>query len=378
MPLAWMKNLLYIWMSKNALQFGKIMAEKVNTFIDNLIALFTRLFDLPLIVLIVSGLLIAFLIKASLKKLFKLKIKSFYFYSLIIILISILIIDHKFKMLEKNLDQLNIRMISNLSKIEDSQNKYDLSKLNEKFESLTYWEKQINPAVDLVVLRKDLPKAVAYIGIIDLNYPGIEILITPEITEKFLTSKFARQYDCDIAINGEAGESMQQGCALGEWTGNMIVKGKAVLLEDSEKRPFLSFNKFNQAKYFKSKIVDISVTDEKYNTIWGRFDLLVNGEFNPPNEKERPYSRTIMAIDEKGSKLYLMIVDGKRPNYSMGLSYDECAAILKELGAYNGMACDQGGSSCMYLKTTNGIINRPADSDGLERIVYTHFGVKVD
>jgi exopolysaccharide biosynthesis protein len=72
-----------------------------------------------------------------------------------------------------------------------------------------------------------------------------------------------------------------------------------------------------------------------------------------------------------------MVVDGKRPDYSEGLTYFDCASILKWLGAYNAMACDQGGSSCMYIQSMGGIINRPADSDGLERPVYSHFGISM-
>lgn len=40
------------------------------------------------------------------------------------------------------------------------------------------------------------------------------------------------------------------------------------------------------------------------------------------------------------------------------------------------MACDQGGLSCMYVEKYGGIINRPADSDGYERPIYSRFGLK--
>jgi hypothetical protein len=78
----------------------------------------------------------------------------------------------------------------------------------------------------------------------------VEIKITPEFKAKYLTSKFAIENDCYLAINGEAGESMLPGCDLGEWTGNWIVRNNPVLLEDRYKRPFLSFSKNNQASYF--------------------------------------------------------------------------------------------------------------------------------
>ena len=303
-----------------------------------------------------------------------------YFYPVMVVLMLIFIVDHRFRMIEKNLDQLNTRFLSVYNQNNTnsgSSSTYDLTGIKTKFRSLKYWEQNLNPAIDLVTIKKSEPNAVAFISIIDLEYPGTEICITPELKEKYLTSTFARENNCDVAINGEAGESMKQGCALGEWTGNLIVNGNPLLLEDSDKRPFLSFDKYNHSRYFKADLVDRNPSEEKYNTIWGRFDLLVDGEYIPPRKTEQPYSRTIMAINREGNQLFLMIVDGKRSEYSLGLSYGECAEILKELGAWNGMACDQGGSSCMYLKTLDGIINRPADSDGYERYVYTHFGVRI-
>mmetsp|Transcript_15639 Transcript_15639/g.21183 ORF Transcript_15639/g.21183 Transcript_15639/m.21183 type:complete len:86 (-) Transcript_15639:129-386(-) len=82
-----------------------------------------------------------------------------------------------------------------------------------------------------------------------------------------------------------------------------------------------------------------------------------------------------MGVDSTGRYLYLMVVDGKRPDYSAGLTYEDCAKVLRSLGAADAMACDQGGSSCMYVRNMGGIINRPADSDGRERKIYSHFGI---
>ncbi len=103
-----------------------------------------------------------------------------------------------------------------------------------------------------------------FLTVTDLHHPGLEIIITPELSVKYLTSKFAKENDCYIAINGEAGESMAFDCDLGEWTGNWIVKNKPVLLEDSDKRPFLSFSKDNHATYSKASIVDTTLSEGNY------------------------------------------------------------------------------------------------------------------
>ena len=118
-------------------------------------------------------------------------------------------------------------------------------------------------------------------------------------------------------------------------------------------------------------------TPDMYNAIWGRWDLIMNGQMaiDPrDNTKNKRYPRTIMAIDRNGMRGFFMVADGRRPGYSLGMTMEQCAQLMLDFGAYNGMACDQGGSSLIYSKKL-GIINRPAD--GAERPVYTHFGFKI-
>lgn len=366
------------------------MSDFINSLIDSLLSLAIRILDFPLFILLAIFLVIAFLLKLAVQSLYRKfsgKTPTFrYFYPVLLLFFLVFMVDHKFRTVENNLDQLNIKLVGKLyegnsgtggSSEKTRSLKYEIKNPGNRLKSLTLWDQSIHPAIDLITIRNEKPGAMAFISIIDLNYPTLEICLTPEIKEKYLTSTFARENNCDIAINGEAGESMMQGCLLGEWTGNFIVKGKPILLTDSRARPFLSFDKFNRAQYFKSEILDTIPGREKYNTIWGRFDLIVDGKYISQGKKEKPYARTLMAINKETNKLYLMVVDGKRPVYSLGMTYQECAQILIELGATDGMICDQGGSSCMYLKKAGGIINRPADSDGYERFVYTHFGVRV-
>ena len=136
----------------------------------------------------------------------------------------------------------------------------------------------------------------------------------------------------------------------------------------------MGFSKQNKGTYYEESFIDTKYKEDYYNAIWGRFDILKKGKVLS-HKRDLPYARTVMGLSKDGSQLYLMIVDGKRPDHSVGLSYQDCARMLKSLGAEDAMACDQGGSSCMYVKSMGGIINRPADSEGIERKVYSHFGV---
>ncbi|MFT4981202.1 MAG: exopolysaccharide biosynthesis protein [Bacteroidia bacterium] len=363
------------------------MASLVNNIIDKLLSVAWRLMDLPvyLLVLLIAILFIpAILIwSKTISKKEKVGFKTMTIALLGILIPMALIVDLKLKSQDSEIEILSEKYMNSLNaevSITGSEKviSLDTKTLLESYMiDLNIWERQIHEAITLVTFKKEAPKASFFLAIVDLTYPGLEPKITLEYTEwKTLTSEFAKANDCILAINGEAGDGIFQNSGYGEWVGNWVSEGKPITMLDSDQRPFLSFNKYNKATYSPEKEVITEHSEEMYNAIWGRWDLLVDGKF-PEFENQRIYPQCVMGIDESGDKLYLLIVDGKREEYSKGLSFEECAKLLKELGCHNAMACDQGGSVCMYVEPMKGIINRPADNDGEERVVYTHFGIKV-
>lgn len=227
-------------------------------------------------------------------------------------------------------------------------------------------------------------EAQAHVAIIDLTHPGVSIRIPRVFGDKRLTSEFAREHDCVVAINGEAGRSPRLESGLGPWRGNWISDGEPVLLEDGPDRPFLSFDRASRARYFPAALVDREPGPEKHDTLFGRWDLLREGQVvareDLPSIQPGPAPRCAMAIDASGTRLYLMVVDGRRPGHSHGLDLRETGEVLAAFGATDGMLCDQGGSACMFLRSHGGIVSTPSD-DGPrrqgERPTYSHFGVAV-
>ena len=72
--------------------------------------------------------------------------------------------------------------------------------------------------------------------------------------------------------------------------------------------------------------------------------------------------RTAMGVTSDG-RMLLVVVDGRQPGYSVGMTLQELADLMASLGAQNAINLDGGGSSAMWV---NGIrVNRP--SDGFER-----------
>jgi exopolysaccharide biosynthesis protein len=359
------------------------MGDKFNFFIDSLISVFLRFLELPFFVVFFGLVCASALFYLIFKLIFKNRF-SFKFYrragALVLIVLCLILFDKKISLLQNEINVVNekvenVSMNSSQASVSNSI-EFDTKSITSVFPGASVFEKPLNEAMTLVSFKKDNPLGRVYVAIVDLTHPRIELKMNEAIDKKTLTSSFGKEYKCEVAINGEAGETPEPGAILGEWTGNYIVKGKPILQEDGELRPFLSFNRNNKGTYFEAKLIDTANNPERYNTIWGRFDVLVNNEV-VPDQQQRSYTRTVMGIDEAGKTLYLMIADGKRPSYSMGLTYEECGKVMKSLGAKNAMACDQGGSTAMYVKAVNGLINRPADSDGQERPIYTHFGISL-
>ncbi|MCG3166736.1 MAG: hypothetical protein POELPBGB_02517 [Bacteroidia bacterium] len=364
------------------------MGNLFNNALDNAITVCWRLLELPLFVLLSVLMLFFLTLWLAIKKRYEKKNKNpktaiivvlVAFFLLALALIADVKIISTLNEVRELRSQLLLKQKSNSSSATDNlTSSYDIAALDkaltEKFGELEIVSKPEYKSVDFMVLKINEPLTHIYISVIDLTDKNLEVVITPVLTEKWLTSAFAKQNNCVVAINGEAGMNPRQGCGFGEWIGNWIVKGKSVLLMDNDKRPFLSFDKNNHAKYFREELVDKTVTDEKYNTIWGRFDIILAGK-NLEREPGWQQPRTIMGIDKEGSKLFLMVVDGRQPAYSMGIGLKEAADILLTLGCYEAMSCDQGGSACMYLKSADGIVSRPSD-DGRERFTYNHFGIK--
>lgn len=197
------------------------------------------------------------------------------------------------------------------------------------------------------------------------------------LTRKSLTSEFAAQNGCSIAINGEAGSSPSPRASLGTWRGNLMDRGELLLEESSgTQRPFLVFDLTNRAGFVSEAADERTLPMGTLNAIWGRWDVLLAGSVPPSDTRDRQ-PRTGMAIDKTGKRLYLLVVDGRQPRHSMGFTRTEAGWFLEAFGAHDGMLCDEGGSSSMYVKGLGGIVNIPSDFQGQERPTYTHFGIAI-
>lgn len=119
-----------------------------------------------------------------------------------------------------------------------------------------------------------------------------------------------------------------------------------------------------------------NVEDIKF-AIGGGSIILKNGELSLTNIISKGNEpRTGIAINKDNTKLMLVTIDGRDSSFK-GVSQEMFGAILRDLGAYNAMNLDGGGSTAMAIKPVGDknsqLVNKP--SDGAERSVVNAVGV---
>lgn len=77
------------------------------------------------------------------------------------------------------------------------------------------------------------------------------------------------------------------------------------------------------------------------------------------------HPRSVVASNRDGSKVWLLAIDG-RQSTSVGMNFEEMAAYLQSLGAWDAVNLDGGGSTTLVYD--NRVVNSPSDPTG-ERAV---------
>lgn len=97
-------------------------------------------------------------------------------------------------------------------------------------------------------------------------------------------------------------------------------------------------------------------------------------------EPDAPYPRTALGLDRSRDRLWLVVVDGKQPRYSEGMTLRELPRFLVRLGVDDAIQLDGGGSSTMVARDGAGdavLLNRPCHTKvpGRQRPVANFLGV---
>lgn len=88
--------------------------------------------------------------------------------------------------------------------------------------------------------------------------------------------------------------------------------------------------------------------------------------------------RTAIGSSIDGKTIFLVVVDGRQPGVSVGMSQDELARLMLDAGAYDALNLDGGGSTTMVTRpqgeSSTRVINTPSDN-GVQRIVANAAGI---
>jgi hypothetical protein len=206
----------------------------------------------------------------------------------------------------------------------------------------------------------------AHVVYVDLCDPAVDLRATAPDEGRRPVSAWARLVGAAVAINGDFFDGAVPtplGPARGrgrDWAPRGTYYFGAILAMRPGAPP---------------EIVEGYPTDPAWTDVVATQERLVvqGGLVLSPYVRHSPnrHPRTGVGLTRDRRTLILVVVDG-RSRRSAGVRSAELGVLLQQLGAWEGVRMDGGGSSAMYL-AGRGVVNRP--SDGHERAVANHLGV---
>lgn len=231
----------------------------------------------------------------------------------------------------------------------------------------------------------------AYIDRIDLTARGISFAVTPHSgpleTTAQTTSQFLLSSGTQVAINSNffapcCNAAPEPKTVIGLSVSNGTVVSTANFGSDDAAASLL-ISSANRASIIPPQSAGSTFDFASIlNAVSGNL-IVANGTdvsaVTPTGAPHDPFGlnpRTDVGLSQDGRSLYLAVIDGRQPGYSVGVTNSDAAQLLIALGSYQGLNLDGGGSTTLVQSNgTRGatIINRP--SGGTERYDGNSFGV---
>lgn len=154
--------------------------------------------------------------------------------------------------------------------------------------------------------------------------------------------------------------------------GNSIIPSDGVVLAIE---PRLATHWYKQITKSSTGILDIALTPEKWQTIQegigGNLRLLRDGEIEPEliefargrnssayRHSNAAHQHPRSALGFNDEKLFLIVVDGRKSGYSLGMTLYQMADFFNDIGIKHAINFDGGSSSALWA--LGKIVNRPA------------------
>jgi hypothetical protein len=205
---------------------------------------------------------------------------------------------------------------------------------------------------------------------VDLCDPGVDFRATLSAERQQTPSAWGRAVGARAVINADFFNYTGYqpiGLAVGNgevWSGTSDGSGWALFAAGRHGR--VSIRDASEA---------LGTTPEAWmqQVVGGSPNCLVAGvpQYDTASHYAQRHPRSAVGISRDGETLILLVVDG-RSTASIGVTTQQLGQILLDLGAWDGLNFDGGGSSALWL-ATEGVVNEP--SDGSQRVVANHLGV---
>lgn len=220
---------------------------------------------------------------------------------------------------------------------------------------------------------------------VDLQAPGVEIVVTPPIAAPSdgaeavtqTTSAFLEKTKCQVAVNATLYNPVVKFSGKPVDILGLSVSGGEKYSEAASNLHAVGWTEDRVTHYARPDFEDgVDIV----NGVGGMWMFVVDGEVQPA-DSESPLPRTMVGTSRDGQYLFLAVIDGRQPGYSEGALSPEAARLMVEVGAWNVLNLDGGGSSTMAVRNSLGrgvVVNRPCSPiiPGLQRPVANHLGIR--
>lgn len=249
-------------------------------------------------------------------------------------------------------------------------------------EGLDFFSARIrDPRLEIWALRVDLTHP--SLGIIISEHEAVNGVMQESIIPSSRVSSFTKRYNAVAGINtapfrpvsGREGEERTI-------VGIAVSGGTLVAPPYSFYDALVFYNDGRAAIVRQSELLENPEKLENIENATGGFLIVLeNGDLASrfPESGNVRHPRSAAGVSADGRTLYLLVIDGRRPG-SIGATEEEIGIILKQLGAFDGINFDGGGSTALALRYPDGrvrVVNTPIHRGipNRERAVATNLGI---
>lgn len=231
-----------------------------------------------------------------------------------------------------------------------------------------------------------------YITYVDTSHPAVSFIASNPAQRGMVVSKFASSVGAQVAINTNFYGGGFQPCGMAMGDGVLFTDAYQGSVQGSCSHS-IAIGPGNDVGFHDTwGIPNGPAPGGAREVSTGMPTLVRDGVVVPqaelessayPDHMATAQPRTAMCLHEDGHTLILSVVDGREAGVRVGMRAITLANFMKSLGCYRAINLDGGGSSTIFVEgqtpypgRPTGVVNRT--SDGQERGVCCHFGVRID